>query len=128
MMEWWNDIRMLCARYLVASEQMERSGPVAAAVRAVGYTSEGEDEEDESEEGGSSIEDEAEQDHDIDDEEYVQAAHADAAAAGIGGGATVGGQAGAGVDGDSLPPQYHSNGHTAPIADGEGGGYPVRQP
>ncbi|OBZ72340.1 Cytoskeletal signaling protein slm1, partial [Grifola frondosa] len=32
MMEWWNDIRMLCARYLVASEQMERSGPVAAAV------------------------------------------------------------------------------------------------
>jgi len=44
MMEWWNDIRMLCARYLVASEQIERDGPVAAAVRAVGYTSEDEEE------------------------------------------------------------------------------------
>ncbi|KAF8901966.1 hypothetical protein CPB85DRAFT_1377262 [Mucidula mucida] len=49
MMEWWNDIRMLCARYLVASEQMERSGPVAAAVRAAGYVSE--EEESEEEEG-----------------------------------------------------------------------------
>ncbi|KIY46042.1 hypothetical protein FISHEDRAFT_47822 [Fistulina hepatica ATCC 64428] len=58
MMEWWNDIRMLSARYLVASEQMERSGPVAAAVRAAGYNSE--DEEDE-EEGGSSAEDEEEE-------------------------------------------------------------------
>ncbi|KAL1720181.1 hypothetical protein EV715DRAFT_250513 [Schizophyllum commune] len=47
MMEWWNDIRMLCARYLVASEQMERSGPVAAAVRSVGYNSEDEEEEEE---------------------------------------------------------------------------------
>ena len=28
MMEWWNDIRMLCARYLVASETVERGGPV----------------------------------------------------------------------------------------------------
>ncbi|KAJ4484612.1 hypothetical protein C8R41DRAFT_445020 [Lentinula lateritia] len=37
MMEWWNDIKMLCARYLVASEQIERSGPVEAAVRAAGY-------------------------------------------------------------------------------------------
>ncbi|KAK2464146.1 hypothetical protein APHAL10511_003839 [Amanita phalloides] len=44
MMEWWNDIRMLCARYLVASEQIERDGPVAAAVRAAGYLS-GEEEE-----------------------------------------------------------------------------------
>ncbi|TFK35219.1 hypothetical protein BDQ12DRAFT_688422 [Crucibulum laeve] len=64
MMEWWNDIRMLCARYLVASEQMERSGPVEAAVRAVGYVS-GEDEGEESEEWdaeedeGSSVEEEA---------------------------------------------------------------------
>ena len=56
LMEWWNDVRMLCARYLVASEQMERSGPVAAAVRAVGYVSEEEDEEEE----GSSIEEEEE--------------------------------------------------------------------
>ncbi|KAI5116664.1 hypothetical protein M0805_000813, partial [Coniferiporia weirii] len=55
MMEWWNDIRMLCARYLVASEQMERSGPVEAAVRAAGYVSEEEDEEE-----GSSVEEEAE--------------------------------------------------------------------
>ncbi|KAJ3860039.1 hypothetical protein EV359DRAFT_75382 [Lentinula novae-zelandiae] len=31
MMEWWNDIKMLCARYLVASEQIKRSGPVEAA-------------------------------------------------------------------------------------------------
>jgi len=54
MMEWWNDIRMLCARYLVASDALERSGPVAAAVRAAGYASE----EDEGEEEGSSVEEE----------------------------------------------------------------------
>jgi hypothetical protein len=41
MMEWWNDIRMLCARYLVASEQIERNGPVEAAVRSAGYDTEG---------------------------------------------------------------------------------------
>jgi len=56
MMEWWNDIRMLVARYLVASEQMERSGPIAAAVRAAGYLSEDEEED---EEDGSSVEEEA---------------------------------------------------------------------
>ncbi len=50
MMEWWNDIRMLCARYLIASEQVERNGPVEAAVRSAGY----EDEE------GSSVEEEDE--------------------------------------------------------------------
>jgi PH domain len=55
MMEWWNDIRMLCARYLVASEQMERSGPIAAAVRSAGYASEDDDED---EDEGSSAEDE----------------------------------------------------------------------
>ncbi len=55
MMEWWNDIRMLCARYLVASDSLERSGPVAAAVRAVGYLSEEEGEEGEE---GSSVEEE----------------------------------------------------------------------
>ncbi len=64
MMEWWNDVRMLCARYLVASEQMERSGPVAAAVRAVGYASE-EEEEEETEDEGSSVEDEREEDEDM---------------------------------------------------------------
>lgn len=56
MMEWWNDIRMLCARYLVASEQMERSGPVHAAVRSAGYVSE--EEEELSDEGSSVEEDE----------------------------------------------------------------------
>ena len=55
MMEWWNDIRMLCARYLVASDALERSGPVAAAVRAAGYLSE---EEEGEEEEGSSVEEE----------------------------------------------------------------------
>jgi hypothetical protein len=56
MMEWWNDIRMLCARYLVASDEMERTGPIAAAVRAAGYVSESE-EGSEGEEEGSSVED-----------------------------------------------------------------------
>ena len=62
-MEWWNDIRMLCARYLVASESIERSGPVHAAVRAAGYVSEEEEEEE-----GSSVEeeqDEEENDNDL---------------------------------------------------------------
>ncbi|RXW20206.1 hypothetical protein EST38_g5648 [Candolleomyces aberdarensis] len=40
MMEWWNDIRMLCARYLVASQPVMRSGPVEHAVRSVGYAPE----------------------------------------------------------------------------------------
>ncbi|KAL5525859.1 hypothetical protein ACEPAG_7196 [Sanghuangporus baumii] len=61
MMEWWNDIRMLCARYLVASEAMERSGPVEAAVRAAGYVSEDEEEEEE----GSSVEEEEEEEGDL---------------------------------------------------------------
>jgi hypothetical protein len=64
MMEWWNDLRMLVARYLVASEQMERSGPVAAAVRSVGYRSE----EEESDEGGSSVE----EDEDEEEDEYAE--------------------------------------------------------
>lgn len=50
-MEWWNDMRMLCARYLVASEQVDRTGPVEEAVRSVGYLSGDEEElEDEEEE------------------------------------------------------------------------------
>jgi len=60
MMEWWNDTRMLVARYLVASEQMERDGPVAQAVRSVGYRSEDEEEEEDEEDEGSSVEDEEE--------------------------------------------------------------------
>ncbi|KAH6902108.1 hypothetical protein BKA70DRAFT_1113270 [Coprinopsis sp. MPI-PUGE-AT-0042] len=39
-MEWWNDLRMLCARYLVASEVVRRSGPVERTVRGVGYAEE----------------------------------------------------------------------------------------
>lgn len=57
MMEWWNDIRMLCARYLVASEAMDRGGPIEAAVRSVGY----ETEEEETEEGSSVEEDDEEE-------------------------------------------------------------------
>ena len=49
-MEWWNDIRMLCARYLVASEQVDRTGPVEEAVRSAGYHSEDLGEEIETEE------------------------------------------------------------------------------
>ncbi|KAF9254560.1 hypothetical protein L218DRAFT_982503 [Marasmius fiardii PR-910] len=64
MMEWWNDIRMLCARYLIASESIERSGPVEAAVRAAGYIS-----EDEPESDGSSV-DEEEEDDEL---EYMEA-------------------------------------------------------
>lgn len=58
MMEVWNDLRMLVARYLVASEQMERDGPVAHAVRSVGYNSQDEEDEEDDEEDGSSIEEE----------------------------------------------------------------------
>ncbi|KAJ7163876.1 hypothetical protein C8R43DRAFT_918869 [Mycena crocata] len=61
MMAWWDDIRVLCARALVPSEQGSRNGPVAAAVRAAGYLSE-EDGTDE----GSTVEEE-------DDLEYVDA-------------------------------------------------------
>lgn len=51
MMEWWNDLRMLCARYLIASEQVERNGPVETAVRSVGYHTEEEEEGSSGEEG-----------------------------------------------------------------------------
>jgi len=62
MMEVWNDLRMLVARYLVASEQMERDGPVAQAVRSVGYVSDDEELEDgEVEDEGSSVEEEGEE-------------------------------------------------------------------
>jgi len=45
LMEWWNDIRMLCSRYLIASEMVDRTGPVEAAVKAAGYNSEDYDED-----------------------------------------------------------------------------------
>ncbi|KAI6025321.1 hypothetical protein BKA83DRAFT_4259859 [Pisolithus microcarpus] len=72
MMEWWNDLRMLCARYLVASEQIDRGGPVEAAVRSAGYVSEEEDEEEGEE--GSSVEEgqvdvDAGEQHEDEDEE-----------------------------------------------------------
>jgi len=83
MMEWWNDIRMLCARYLVASEQVDRSGPVEAAVKSAGYNSEEYEEEEEDEEAentgdehavhtadegdGSSVEEEVDHEHSYED-------------------------------------------------------------
>ena len=53
---------MLCARYLIASEQFERTGPVERTVKSIGYATE--EEEEEEVEGvdreGSSIEEERE--------------------------------------------------------------------
>ncbi|WFD34688.1 hypothetical protein MCUN1_001529 [Malassezia cuniculi] len=57
LMEWWNDIKQLSKVYLTSSEQMDRSGPVPAAVRYAGYRSEDDEElEDDEEEDSSSIE------------------------------------------------------------------------
>lgn len=91
MMEWWNDVRMLCARYLVASEQMERSGPIAAAIRAVGYVSDDEGLDEEEGEEGSSVEEER---NGEDEEIYEQA------------------RGGTGEDEDELmgPPSYSHDG------------------
>ncbi|TFK61159.1 hypothetical protein BDN72DRAFT_872793 [Pluteus cervinus] len=77
MMEWWNDIRMLCARYLVASEMMERTGPVDAAVRSVGYVSEdeGSDEEEEGEEGMDGAEEEEEEGSSVEEEPHDDDGH-----------------------------------------------------
>ncbi|KAI0293506.1 hypothetical protein B0F90DRAFT_1913423 [Multifurca ochricompacta] len=91
MMEWWNDIRMLCARYLVASESLERSGPIAAAVRAAGYVSE---EEEGEEEEGSSVEEEQ---HEADEDE---GAHPPGAYHDL-----------RGVDEDTEPPSYRGHPH-----------------
>ena len=99
MMEWWNDVRMLVARYLVASEQIERSGPVAAAVRAAGYVSEDEGDEEE----GSSVEEEA------DAGEVYHNAH----------------DIGAGTD-EAVPPSYSQPGKDAGIEIGPNG-YAVRR-
>lgn len=103
MMEWWNDIRMLCARYLVASESIERSGPVHAAVRAAGYISEEEEEEE-----GSSVEEE--QDEENDNDLYLPA------------------RDGTEVDSDeeAVPPSY-SQQHKLP-GEYNTNGYPVRYP
>ncbi|KAF8322639.1 hypothetical protein DL93DRAFT_2050446 [Clavulina sp. PMI_390] len=78
LMEWWNDLRMLVARYLVASESAERSGPIAAAVRSAGYISEDEDDE---EDEGSSIEEEEDMDeYDMPNDTVITRAHDDAEA------------------------------------------------
>jgi len=101
MMEVWNDLRMLVARYLVASEQMERDGPVAQAVRSVGYQSEEElDEEEEDDEDGSSVEAEDE-DHRHEDEEHDE----DAVEA----------------DGDHEEVPAYSSGSAAPVEVGPNG-------
>ena len=62
MMEWWNDVHMLCTHYLVVSDALERTGPVSTAVCAAGYASENEEE---IEEEGSSIK---EQQHAMEDD------------------------------------------------------------
>jgi len=79
---------MLCARYLVASDALERSGPIAAAVRAVGYLSE---EEEGEEEEGSSVEEEQ---HETDEGEGTlpPGAYRD-------------------VDDDTEPPSYRGHSH-----------------
>jgi len=64
MLSWWNDLRMLCARSLMATEEMDRSGPIHAAVRGAGYNHE--DELDSDSGAGSSVE---EEDDELDDED-----------------------------------------------------------
>ncbi|PWN25013.1 hypothetical protein BDZ90DRAFT_234620 [Jaminaea rosea] len=117
MMEWWNDIKQLSKVYLTTSEQMDRSGPVPAAVRAAGYVSEEEDEEDDEE--GSSVEE------DDDDEEYEEAGHGHAghgvteqgnAAPALAAPATTG--AGAG---EEAAPGYSAPGKSSGIAIGDNG-------
>lgn len=122
MMEWWNDIRMLCARYLVASEAVDRTGPVEEAVRAAGYTSVDEEEYD------SEEEEEEEEEADVDQGEPVlgeRERRAKAAAqrrVAAGGGAVVDDGDGSSVEEEAAydePPVY-----THPVADSKGR-YPV---
>ncbi len=121
-MEWWNDIRMLCARYLVASEAVDRTGPVEEAVRAAGYTSVDEEEYD------SEEEEEEEEEADVDQGEPVlgeRERRAKAAAqrrVAAGGGAVVDDGDGSSVEEEAAydePPVY-----THPVADSKGR-YPV---
>jgi len=87
---------MLCARYLVASDALERSGPIAAAVRAVGYLSE---EEEGEEEGGSSVEEER---HEAGDDESTLPP---------GTYSTLPPGAYRDVDDDTEPPSYRGHSH-----------------
>lgn len=103
LLEWWNDLRMLCKRYLVATEAPDRSGPVSAAVRSAGYASEEGSEfggEDGEEDEGSSIEEEGEGEGE-DDAGYVSATEPDAS-------------------GEHLP-EYEKANPSAP------GGYPIEK-
>ena len=76
MLEWWNDIKQLSKVYLTASESLDRSGPVPAAVRAAGYISSDEefqseesDEEESEQESEASSEESDEEEEDEEDEE-----------------------------------------------------------
>ena len=91
---------MLCARYLVASDALERSGPIAAAVRAAGYVS-----EEEPEEEGSSVEEE-QRDADDDEGTLPPGAYRDSHEADV----------------DAEPPSYHPH----PLLEFGQGGYLVR--
>ncbi|KAF6757005.1 hypothetical protein DFP72DRAFT_1007552 [Ephemerocybe angulata] len=106
MMEWWNDMRMLCARYLVASEALRRSGPVEAAVKSVGYASEGED-EGEFDEGSSVEEEGGEYVYTVNERYVVREEH-------------VGG----GHEGGEAPPGYSGHGRYAEVGPN---GYAVRR-
>lgn len=63
LMEWWNDIKQLSKVYLTSSEQMDRSGPVPAAVRYAGYRSEDEDELEDEDESVEEVEEYEEVDY-----------------------------------------------------------------
>ncbi|KAF8887886.1 hypothetical protein CPB84DRAFT_1684560 [Gymnopilus junonius] len=85
MLEWWNDVRELCARYLVASEMVDRTGPVEEAVRSVGYLSEEEEMGGETEEEGEEGEGEGEEGEEgvkAEEEGEVAEKHAQALAVG----------------------------------------------
>lgn len=108
-MEWWNDAKQLSKVYLTTSEAMDRSGPVPAAVRAMGYASE--EEEDEEEEEETSEEETSEEEEGSSEEEEEEEEEED----------TTGHHHEA-VNGESAP------NYEAPAKDsGEGtSGYPVR--
>lgn len=86
-MEWWNDIKQLSRVYLTSSEQMDRTGPVPAAVRAAGYRSE---EEEEEEEDGSSVEEDEEEYEEAEDQAAANTQQ-NATAIPVGASATAGG-------------------------------------
>jgi hypothetical protein len=61
---------MLVSRYLVASDSVDRSGPVEAAMRVVAYTSE--DGKEGSEEADSSVEEERQYEGFTEEREHVR--------------------------------------------------------